>query len=510
MIEGSEKYLNRNGKRPKKNLVQKMVKGGAYLSSLRVIRKILSLIRLVIIGRILAPSDFGLMGIALLAMSAIETFSQTGYRDALIQKKENIDGYLNAAWTVLIIRGLFIFMITFIFAPYVSLFFHTPTVKPVLQVLGFVFFLRAFHNIGVVFFRKELEFNKVFIYRFLGITANFIVAVSTALILRNVWALVFGLLAENMVSLFVSYFIHPYRPRLSKDFKKVQELFGFGKWIFGSSILAFIGNHIDDIFVGRILSATALGFYQMAYRISNMLETEISNVISDVAFPAYAKIQTKQSKLKSAYFRIMKLTLAISLPITTGMVFLASEFTQIFLSQKWLSMVMPMQLLAFAGLVKTIVSTGSPLFKGSGYPNYDFYMQLIRGLVIIGAIYPLIVFMGIEGAAVAVILSISAMLIIWYPMSKKITKTSWKKYFDTFWPPFLGSFFMAGSIQLIKIYWEPMQESLTISIMTFFMIVLISIFVYLAALFLIQKKYPAYDVFGEAIFMFKSIRGKEK
>jgi len=121
----------------------------------------------------------------------------------------------------------------------------------------------------------------------------------------------------------------------------------------------------------------------------------------------------------------MRLTIAISLPITVGMILLAPEFTQIFLSEKWIPMVTAMQLLAVAGLIKSIVSTGSPLFKGSGYPNYEFYMQLIRGLSIMIVIYPLIVFMGISGAAIGVILSIAGMLVIWYPLSQKITKASW-------------------------------------------------------------------------------------
>jgi O-antigen/teichoic acid export membrane protein len=145
-----------------------------------------------------------------------------------------------------------------------------------------------------------------------GISTNFIVAVVAAIVLRSVWALVLGLLAEKVVSIIVSYLIHPYRPHLSKDIEKAKELFGFGRWILGSSILAFVGKHIDDIFVGRVLSAMALGFYQMAYRISNMLETEITQVISSVAFPAYAKIQDQQTRLQKAYFRIMRLVFAVS------------------------------------------------------------------------------------------------------------------------------------------------------------------------------------------------------
>ena len=496
---------HKNIKKSGKTLPQKMVQGGAWISSLKIIRKVFSLIRLIIIGRILAPSDFGLMGIALLTMSALETFSTFGFRQALIQKKENTANYLDAAWTVLIVRGFIIFIILYFTAPYVAIFFRIPAVTPIIQVLGFVTFFQAFANIGVIFFHKELEFNKVFIYRFAGISTNFIVAVVAAIVLRSVWALVLGLLAEKVVSLIISYFIHPYRPHLSKDIEKAKELFGFGKWILGSSILVFIGKHIDDIFVGRVLSATALGFYQMAYRISNMLETEITQVISSVAFPAYAKIQDEQTRLQKAYFRIMRLTIAVSLPITVGMVLLAPEFTQIFLSEKWMPMVTAMQLLAVAGLIKSIVSTGSPLFIGSGFPKYEFFMQLIRGVIIIVAIYPFIIFMGIKGAALAVILSITGMLVIWYPLSQKITKASWRKYFDTFWPPLFCSLLMAGSIYIAKLYWNPIGQSLVAGISIFSMIVVMSIGIYIASMYLLQRCYSNYDIFNEVKFLYKSL-----
>ena len=499
------KEKTENLSKPRKTLPQKVVQGGAWISSLKIIGKVFSLIRLIIIGRILAPSDFGLMGIALLTMSALETFSTFGFRQALIQKKENIDNYLDAAWTVLIIRGFVVFIIVYLVAPYVAFFFHTPEVKPIIQVLGLVTFLQTFANIGVIFFNKELEFDKVFIYRFAGISTNFIVAVAAAIILRSVWALVLGLLAEKIVSIVFSYLIHPYRPHLSKDITKAKELFGFGRWILGSSIFVFVGEHIDDIFVGRVLSAMALGFYQMAYRISNMLETEITQVISSITFPAYAKIQDKQSRLQKAYFRIMRLTIAISLPITVGMVLLAPEFTQIFLSVKWMPMVTAMQLLAVAGLIKSIVSTGSPLFVGSGYPKYEFFMQLIRGLIIIIVVYPLIIYMGISGAAIGVILSIAGMLVIWYPLSQKITKASWRKYFDTFWPPLFCSLLMAGSIYIAKLYWNPIQQPLSLAILIFGIIVAVSICVYIAAMYFLQKYYPHYDIFGEINFFYKSL-----
>ena len=236
-----------------------------------------------------------------------------------------------------------------------------------------------------------------------------------------------------------------------------------------------------------------------------MLETEITQVISSVTFPAYAKIQDKEERLQKAYFRVMRLTVAVSLPITMGMVLLAPEFTQIFLSEKWMPMVSAMQLLAVAGLIKSIVSTGSPLFVGSGFPKYEFFMQLIRGLIIIIVIYPLIASMGISGAALGVILSIVGMLFIWYPLSQKITKASWRKYIDTFWPPLFCSLFMAGSIYIAKVYWNPIQQPLGMAILMFVIVVVMSICVYIIVMYLLQRCYSKYDIFSEIKFFYKSL-----
>jgi O-antigen/teichoic acid export membrane protein len=286
---------------PGLSLSQRAVRGGIWVFSLRIVQLLFNLGRLIILARILAPHDFGLMGIALLTMATLETFSQTGFQAALIQKKEDIRSHLDAAWTVLILRGFILFTILYLVAPYAAVFFNAPEAKPIIQVIAFSILLQAFTNIGVIYFQKELEFNKEFKYQFAGTLTDFIVAVSAVLILRNVWALVFGLLAGNAARCFVSYLIHPYRPHLSFDLGKAKELFGFGKWILGSSILFFLIMQGDDIFVGKFLGATMLGFYQLAYRISNMPATEITHVISQVTFPAYSKLQDNIPKLREAY-----------------------------------------------------------------------------------------------------------------------------------------------------------------------------------------------------------------
>ena len=431
-------------------LSRKVAISGFWVFALRIVNRGFSFTRLIILASILAPHDFGLLGIALLTMATLETFSETGFQAALIQKKEDVKSYLDAAWTVLILRGLIIFTILYMIAPYAATFFNAPDAEPIIQVMGLSFLLQAFTNIGVIYFQKELEFNKEFIYQFAGTLADFIVAVSAVLILRNVWALVFGLIAGNAARVIVSYFIHPYRPRLSYDLGKAKELFVFGKWILGSSILVFLITQGDSIFVGKLLGVTALGFYQLAYRISNIPATEITHVISRVTFPAYSKLQDNIPKLREAYLKVLQITAFLSFPIA-GLIFvLAPDFTVIFLGEKWMPMVPAMQVLALAGLVRSMAATTGPIFHAVGKPKIDTKLQIVRLSVLAALIYPFTIKWGIFGVSIAVVLSMFISNFGFCLNAIKITQCGIKDFSKTIAFPLVNGIIMASFIFILK------------------------------------------------------------
>ena len=403
-------------------LKARVVRGGMWVFALRITSRLFQLARTIVIARLLAPSDFGVFGIALLAMSALSTFSQTGFNAALVQKKQDTKHYLDTAWTVQAIRGGVLALIAFAIAPYVAAFFDAPAAKRILQVIALSVLLQGFTNIGVVYFQKELQFHKQFIYQLSGTLADIGVAILAAFLLRSVWALVFGLLAGNLVRLVGSYLIHSYRPRLRFNRQQFKELFGFGKWVLGSSILVFLITQGDDIFVGKLLGITALGFYQLAYRLSNMPATEITHVISQVTFPAYSKLQDDLPRLREAYLKVLQVTAFLSFPIT-GLIFvLAPDFTRIFLGEKWMPMVPTLQVLALAGLARSIAATPGKIFHAVGRPEIDTKLQIVRLSVLVALVYPLTIGWGILGAAIAVLLSMCVSNIGFIFMALRVTQ----------------------------------------------------------------------------------------
>ncbi len=488
---------NKDSAESNDKLSRKAVRSSFWAFMLRGSGFALTTLKLIILARLLSPSDFGLMAIALLAISMLEAFSQIGFLPALVQKKEDIKEYLNTAWTVTILRGLALTTILFLTAPYIATFFNDPEAESILQVVAFSILLQSSFNIGVVYFQKELQFKKQFAFEISGTIIDFIVSVVAAIILRSAWALVLGLLAGTLVKCIVSYIIHPYRPRPKIEFLMAKELFSYGKWILGSNVWIFLGAQIDNIVVGRFLGSASLGIYQLAYRIANVPATEITYVIGRVAFPTYSKIQDQEDTLKKAYFRTMSLTTAISIPAALGLVALAPEFTTVFLGEKWIPMIQVMQLLAIAALIKSVVSTGSPLFIGSGNPNFEFRMQLVRSLIMLICIYPLTDLLGISGAALCVILSAIGMAAVWYPLTRKVTRAPWENYALSIGPPLLGSLIMAACFYFLTLNWDPNQQSFVLAASIFIGVCIIGGLIYLAVIYLIQSLVRSYDILGD-------------
>ena len=280
--EGSNQSVN-------DSLGKKVARGGAWIMALKAAGRGLGLIRTVVLARLLLPEDFGLLGIALLTVGIVETFSSTGFKSALIQKKESIAEYLDTAWTATAFRGIFLSVLLFTTAPFVAEFFQTPEAVPVIQVIAATVLMNGFRNIGMVYFERDLIFHKQFIYEIAANLINLIVSIILAFHLRSVWALVWGGLSADIFKLFFSYVIHPYVPKFRIELEKVIDLFRFGKWVFLSGILVFLITQGDDLFVAKFLGISALAYYQMAFMVSNLPTTEISHVISNVTFPAYSK-----------------------------------------------------------------------------------------------------------------------------------------------------------------------------------------------------------------------------
>jgi O-antigen/teichoic acid export membrane protein len=384
------------------------VRAGLWVFALRMVTRVLEFGQWVILARLLAVQDLGLLGVAMLSMQVLDTFTCTGFQAALIQKKQNVRAYLDSAWTVGVIRGVALCAALYFAAPVVVK-LRVPPEKvqiaaALIRVVGVAFFLEGLVNVATVGFQKELRFGRLFVLQAGSSLAQTALTICVAVIYRNIWAMVAGILAGKCARVVLSYVLDPYRPRLSRDFQKAKELWQFGRWILGGAIIDFLLTHGDDFFVWGYLGISSLALYQLAYRLSNIPATEITNVISWVTFPAYSKLQDDIRRLKDAYLKVLQLTAFLSVPVAGLIFILAGDFVQLFMGDKWLPMVPAMRILAIYGLLHSLGATRGPLFQGVGKPWYATKLRAVRLVTLAVIIYPLTKRFGVAGTALAVLL----------------------------------------------------------------------------------------------------------
>ena len=409
MVRTRIRRLVRTAKRrllPGGSVVEDTVKGGVWSGLTTTLKQVMDLTRLLVLAALLSPAEFGLMGIALVCLAALRQFTKLGVKDALIHNpEEDVSDYLDTAWLMNVVRGLALFGVLFAAAPLLADFFGEPRATPIIRAIGVVPLLFGLQNPSIVYFEKDLQLHKRFVQQVSAATAGAVVAIAIALVSPSVWALVAGTVVRQVVLLIGSYALDPYRPSFDFDEELARELFGFGKWVTGLTILVFLNNQGDDLFVGWFLPATALGLYQFAYRISNMPATQVSHVISRVVFPAYSKVQDNDQLLRDGYVRALKLVATVSFPMTVGIVLTARPFIRGLLGTKWLPAVETIQILALWGLLRALGATSSPLFKAIGRPDYSTKVSFAKFVAAAILIYPATDRFGIEGTAAVIVLS---------------------------------------------------------------------------------------------------------
>ena len=382
------------------------IKGISWMSLFRIISRILAFFKIAVLARVLTPSQFGVFGIASIVLAFLEIITETGINIILIQAKKETKEYLDSAWVVSIARGIIICLGIIIFSPLISSFFKTPDAFGILLLISLVPLIRGFINPAEIQFRKELNFKYEFWFRTILFLVDATVAIIFALITQSVYSLVIGLLAGALLEVILSFVLIKPTPKLILNGTYLREILHKGKWITAYGILNYLSENGDNIFVGKMLGSSSLGIYQMAYKLSILPISEVSDVVSQVVFPVYSKIEEDTKRLLKAYFKTMALTIlgAVSLG---GIIFLFSkELVTIILGSQWLPAVPVLKVLSIYGIFRTISGPTSALFLAKGKQNYVTLMNFTRFATILITIYPLILTYGMMGAGYSVLIGV--------------------------------------------------------------------------------------------------------
>lgn len=395
------------------------IKSLSWTGALRITIRTITFFRLAILARILTPSQFGVVGLALIVISFLDTFTDVGISVFIIQLTEPITTYLSELWGLSIVSGIFETLCILIFALPITLFFHNNNLYSLLLVICLVPFIRGFINPSVLLFQKNLTFEKEYLYRSFLYFIDTLISVSLALLTHSAMSLIAGLLVSAIFETLLSFFIVKPTPNLSINLNKIKHILHKGKWITFSGIATYFFQNGDDIVVGRILSTADLGLYQMAYKLALLPSTEISDNAAKVTFPVYAKISHDLQRLKKAVFKTTSIVAVFSILVAMILYIFPTDIIRIILGNQWISAAPVLQILAVYGALRSISGSMLPSFLALGMQKTVAIINFVSLITLAICVIPSVLFFGLQGAGYAVLFSsISAFITIVFYTSK--------------------------------------------------------------------------------------------
>lgn len=373
--------------------------GAGWLYAYRWLERLLDFLAIVVLARLLAPDDFGLVAIAASFATIVEGLSNFDVDKALIRNREDDRALYDTAWTLSVLRGLLAALAMWAVAPWVA----DARMAAVLRVLAVGPILNGLRNPRFVTFERDLVYSKLAL---LTITAK-VVSVAAMLVVaaafRSYWALVLGQLAYALVGTVLSYLLQPYRPAIS--LARVSTLAAFSGWLTLASVVTALSMETDKLIVGWLVGVTDAGLYFMTQRVGVLPTQEMLSPLLRILFPAFSGLGDDAPRLRRAARESINVLGSLGLPAGFGFALVAAEFVPLVLGRQWAPIVpLLVVLVPYLGLRSTLSMT-LPCVLALGRTRLLFRVSAAYALVHVPVFVAGTALFGLPGAIGSIVVA---------------------------------------------------------------------------------------------------------
>lgn len=410
-------FLNITDKIKGDGLKARCARGSMALGAGTVADKGLAFVSKMILARLLVPDELGLMVLILSLTALFEAFTEVGIKQSVIQNKNGArPEYLNTAWWFQCGRGIGLYALAFLAAPWICRFYFAGKAEvlaihalPELVTLVRVAFLSILFN-GFISPRahvleKKFRFGKVVFLLQGSAVLGTIITIVLAFSMRNVWAVVIGFAAMAALRCVFSFVLCPFRPRLELDRESFGQLFKFARGMFGSPMLVYIAFNIDVLVGGKMVTPSVLGMYGLALALAMMPRVLFSKVVAPVLLPAFAEKQDDKTAICQAILRITAVTAILTIPWLALAVGCGEEILSLVYGNQFAAVALAFDFMCIFVLVMIQGITLTGVFLAIGQPGKHRTFVGIRVIILVMLIYPAIKQWGMTGAAGAVLVA---------------------------------------------------------------------------------------------------------
>lgn len=420
------------------SLKAKCAQGAMVLAFGSVGERGLRFLRVLILARILAPEQFGIIAIVIASLRILEAFTEVGVKQSVIQNKRGDEReYLNVAWWFQSLRGLGLFTIAILAAPWISSFYGKPELLRLFQVSYLSIVFTSFVSPRVYVLEKEFRFGwSVLLVQGSGVLGT-VITIAAAFMIRNVWALVIGFVAEAAILCLFSYIMIPFLPRFRIDRECLKELMEFARGMFGLPILTWISLGADVLVLGKIVADDELGMYSLAAHLVLFPIILFTQIVNPVLLPSFAQKQDDRNALCCAVLKITRGAAIFAIPLVAFLASCASGILLLAYGSQYVAVAVPCGILCLLILVRVEATIPAALYFAVGRPQLHRRSVMLRAAIIVALIYPAIVYFGLSGAAAVMVIGNFIALLVQIFWCRRVIDLKFSSYICCYIPGLL-------------------------------------------------------------------------
>lgn len=412
-----------------RTLSERTVSAGQWRMAAWSVQAVLQLGVGVLLARLLPPAEFGLAGLAMVLIAFATLVSELGLGIAVVQRRPLTERHLRAAFTASLGMGVAAAAAVYLLADAFASLLRAPALPPLLRAMTLVFVCGATGATARAALQRALDFRRLFAVDVtsygLGYAA---VAVPMALSGYGAWSLVVGSMVQSGLgaALALAFARHPLRPLLART--ELRELCGLGAAATLNQVVNGIARNADNLLVGRLLGAAALGVYARAFNLMALPLAAVGDVMWHVLLPALAEVRGDRARLGRAWLAAVQASTLAAAPLMAGLAAAAPALAAGIYGPAWTGMAAPLRVLCAAGVLRAVYHVSGALTHASGRVMAETWRQgVYAALVVAGAVAGSR--WGVSGVAAGVVAAIGFMYLAMARLSLRITGLRWRDFF---------------------------------------------------------------------------------
>ena len=363
----------------------------------------------ILIARLLMPSDYGVIAMLGIFLAVSQTFIDSGFGTALVQKANRTETDFSTVFYFNIVVAILFYILLWFSSPYIASFYNIPMLEDVTKVVALILVFGALSGIQSAKLSIAINFKTRAKISVISAISTGCVGLYLAYNGYGAWALVFQMVFSSFLGTILLWYFVRWVPKLVFSWQSFRQLFSFGSKLLASALLDTTYNNIYPLVIGRVYSSTSLGLYSRASGLAQYPSSNITGVLQSVTFPVLCSIQNDENRLVDAYKRFVRMSAFIIFPLMIGLSAVAAPFIRVVLTDKWEGAIYLLQIVCFSLMWYPIHAINLNILQVKGRSDYFLKLEIIKkiqGVCILCITVPISIVAMCYGSVVSSLLSL--------------------------------------------------------------------------------------------------------